>query len=234
MKAKAEAAKAEGNKHFSSKKYDEAIECYSSAIKFDPTNHVFFSNRAACYGAKGDYGASKADAMECIKLAPNFLKGYYRMVQAQIELGDFDGATNTAKAGLELDSDNSELQKQLRSIRTKKAAAASMAKNQQMGRPVNQGEAKELLELQDQMQATRREMNEVQQYLAGCEREQRMAELSKENIGEYPADTVMYRSVGKMFLQATRAEIDEYHTLQGEKQVEKQKALSQKVRLRAE
>ena len=205
--------------------------------------------------------------MECIKLAPNFLKGYYRMVQAQIELGDFDGATNTAKAGLELDSDNSELQKQLRSIRTKKAAAASMAKvrvaswskvshsltnslthslthsssitrfasqNQQMGRPVNQGEAKELLELQDQMQATRREMNEVQQYLAGCEREQRMAELSKENIGEYPADTVMYRSVGKMFLQATRAEIDEYHTLQGEKQVEKQKALSQKVRLRAE
>ena len=128
--------------------------------------------------------ASKADATECIKLAPNFIKGYYRMVQAQVELGDFDGATNTAKAGLELDSDNSELQKQLRSIRTKKAAAAAMAKNQQMGRPVNQGEAKELLELQDQMQATRREMNEVQQYLAGCEREQRMAELSKENIGE--------------------------------------------------
>ena len=53
---------------------------------------------------------------------------------------------------LQLDSDNSELQKQLRSIRTKKAAAASMAKNQSMGRPVNQGEAKELLELQDQMQ----------------------------------------------------------------------------------
>ena len=45
---------------------------------------------------------------------------------------------------------------------------------------------------------------------------------------QYPADTVMYRSVGKMFLQATRAEIDEYHTIQGEKQVEKQKALSQK------
>ena len=73
-------------------------------------------------------------------------------------------------------------------------------------------------------------MNEVQQYLAGTEREQRMSELSKENISEYPAETVMYRSVGKMFLQATRSEIDEYHTLQAEKQKEKQKALNQKVR----
>jgi len=34
-----------GNKAFSAKNYDEAIECYTNAIKADKTNHVFFSNR---------------------------------------------------------------------------------------------------------------------------------------------------------------------------------------------
>ena len=147
---------AEGNTHFTSKNYDDAIECYSTSIKFDNSNHLYFSNRAACYAAKGDWSASKSDATECIKLSPNFLKGYYRLVQANLELSLFDEATNAAKSGLQLDPDNSELQKQMRLIKAKKAAKASADRNQSLGRPVRDGDAKEILELQDQMQATRR------------------------------------------------------------------------------
>jgi tetratricopeptide (TPR) repeat protein len=34
-----------GNKAFGEKQYDEAIKLYSDAIKLDPSQHVFFSNR---------------------------------------------------------------------------------------------------------------------------------------------------------------------------------------------
>ncbi|GMH83209.1 hypothetical protein TrST_g5129 [Triparma strigata] len=138
MKAKAEAAKAEGNTHFTSKNYDDAIECYSSAIEFDNSNHLYFSNRAACYAAKGDWDASKSDATECVKLSPSFVKGYYRLTQANLELSLFDEATNVAKSGLQLDPDNSELQKQMqkqmRHIKAKKAAKASADGKQSLGR----------------------------------------------------------------------------------------------------
>ena len=77
-------------------------------------------------------------------------------MQANLELSLFDEATNAAKSGLQLDPDNSELQKQMRLIKAKKAAKASADRNQSLGRPVRDGDAKEILELQDQMQATRR------------------------------------------------------------------------------
>lgn len=44
----------------------------------------------------------------------------------------------------------------MRLIKAKKAAKASADRNQSLGRPASQGDAKELLELQDAMQATRR------------------------------------------------------------------------------
>ena len=42
-KQKSEDYKAEGNTLFQEKKYDEAIEAYSNAIKNDNSNHVFYS-----------------------------------------------------------------------------------------------------------------------------------------------------------------------------------------------
>ena len=48
-------APAEGNTHFATKRYDEAIECYTDAIKFDGANHLYYSNRSACYASKGDW-----------------------------------------------------------------------------------------------------------------------------------------------------------------------------------
>jgi Tetratricopeptide repeat len=38
-----------GNKAFADKKFNDAIQHYTDAIKMDPSNHVYFSNRR--YGA---------------------------------------------------------------------------------------------------------------------------------------------------------------------------------------
>jgi len=75
-----------GNESFSRQEFDEAISLYSEAIKINPKNHVFFSNRSACYAGKKEWSAAAEDAKECMKLDPTFLKGYYRLATAQCEM----------------------------------------------------------------------------------------------------------------------------------------------------
>jgi len=41
--------KARGNEYFAARKYDDAILCYSNAIKKNPTTAVYFTNRALAY-----------------------------------------------------------------------------------------------------------------------------------------------------------------------------------------
>jgi len=41
--------KNKGNAEFKQKNFEKAIEHYSEAIKLDPTNQVFYSNRSGCY-----------------------------------------------------------------------------------------------------------------------------------------------------------------------------------------
>ena len=67
------------------------------------------------------------DAKECIKLNPQFVKGYYRLATALLELEEYDLAQSTIKQGLALDANNAPLLKVLRSIKQQKKAAATAA-----------------------------------------------------------------------------------------------------------
>lgn len=62
----------------SQKKYDEAIQQYTEAIKLNP-NPVFYSNRAAAYGALNKHEQAAEDAERAIDLDPKFAKGYSRL-----------------------------------------------------------------------------------------------------------------------------------------------------------
>ncbi len=75
---KANAYKDEGNKAFASKNYLQAAKYYTEAIKLDPKNHIFYSNRSASLFQLSQFEEALADANECIKLSPNFAKGYFR------------------------------------------------------------------------------------------------------------------------------------------------------------
>lgn len=107
--AQAEAAKAEGNNFFKGGQYTQAVNKYSEAIQFDPTNHTYYSNRSASYANLGEWKESADDARECIRIDKNFIKGYFRLATAQKNLNEVDGAINTLKSGLGIEPRNADL-----------------------------------------------------------------------------------------------------------------------------
>lgn len=229
-----------GNKAFADKKYDAAIGFYSDAIKLDPSNHVFFSNRAASYGGKADWKASADDAKECIRLDPSFIKGYYRLAAAQMELKDFDAALATIRQGLALDKDNSQLLKQQRTVKhlkkeaTKPAVAARPggAGGAAMPAPGKQLDAathRELQDLQLQYNQANREFNTVNANLVKTQREFHINELTKTELDELPEDANCYRSIGKMFMKSSKPGVIEHLEKRMEDQKKKEADMTQKM-----
>jgi len=115
-KEAAQAAKALGNKEFQAQNYTEAIVHFTEAIKHDPTDHVFFSNRSACYASLEKYDKALADGSECVKLKPDWAKGYTRKGLAEFFLKKFDDATDTYKAGLKLSPEDAGMKEGLQKV----------------------------------------------------------------------------------------------------------------------
>jgi len=101
-KAKAAEAKALGNEAFKAQDFKTAITHFTEAIKHDPTDHVFFSNRSACYASLEKYEEALKDGAECVRLKPDWPKGYTRKGLAEFFLEKYDDAGETYKAGLKL------------------------------------------------------------------------------------------------------------------------------------
>ncbi|KAF9481703.1 putative stress-induced protein STI1 [Pholiota conissans] len=99
-KAQAEKFKQTGNAQMSTKDYDAAIDSYDKAISLDPTNPVYYSNRAAAYSSKGDHLAAVGDAEKAISVDAK---------HAQYSLGDFSAAASAFERGLKLEPTNAGL-----------------------------------------------------------------------------------------------------------------------------
>ena len=70
--------KEEGNKYFKDEDYLKAAASYTKAIKADPQNHVLYSNRSAALLKLKKITKALEDAEQCIKLKPDWEKGYFR------------------------------------------------------------------------------------------------------------------------------------------------------------
>lgn len=101
-KEKAAAAKAKGNTDFQAKNFKEAIKHFTDAIGFDPTDHVFYSNRSACYASIEEYEKALEDGTKCVSIKPDWPKGYTRKGLAEFFLSKYDDSAETYKAGLKL------------------------------------------------------------------------------------------------------------------------------------
>jgi stress-induced-phosphoprotein 1 len=107
-----------GNAAFKAQKYPEAVAHYTEALKrgppkVNPEAFKLFSNRAACYTKLGAWNEGLKDADECIKLAPEFPKGYSRKGHLQFFMKEFDKAMETYETGLKHDPENAELKEGL-------------------------------------------------------------------------------------------------------------------------
>jgi len=106
--------KDKGNEFFKKNQYPEAIQCYTEAIKRNPTDHTLYSNRAACYAKLGEFPLSVKDADECITLNPSFVKAYIRKGNAHYFLKEYHKSLEAYEKGLKLDESNAELKEGLK------------------------------------------------------------------------------------------------------------------------
>ena len=103
----AEKFKELGNAAFSAKDYPTAIKHFSSAIEADPNDHVFYSNRSACYACLEQYDKALDDAKICVNLKPDWIRGYTRKGLAECYLKNYEEAKATYTKALEIEPDNS-------------------------------------------------------------------------------------------------------------------------------
>ncbi|KAI0706062.1 hypothetical protein BC835DRAFT_1536643 [Cytidiella melzeri] len=120
-KAAAEKLKAAGNAEMSGKQYDAAIQSYTKAIALDPTNAVYYSNRAAAHSSKNDHASAVADAETAIQIDPGFVRAYHRLgqVHAHYCSNDFKAAADAFQRGLDIDPTNANLKTGLQSAQAR-------------------------------------------------------------------------------------------------------------------
>ncbi|GMF20788.1 unnamed protein product [Phytophthora lilii] len=133
--AKAEEVKAQGNAALSRQDYEGAAKLYREALQLSsdgPSSHIYHSNLAAALMYLGKYTEVIDHCEASIALKPSYVKAYSRMGSAQVQLKDFDGAIDTFRRGLEVDSTNAacrdglaDAERKRRQMQTTPAASAS-------------------------------------------------------------------------------------------------------------
>lgn len=101
-KEQAQEKKELGNSFISKKEYSQAVKMYTEAIQLDPSQAIFFSNRALAYLELQKYQEVIDDCDKCLKLDPNNFKAYFRKGTAVFQLKRYEEALSVFKKGLNL------------------------------------------------------------------------------------------------------------------------------------
>lgn len=111
-------AKNKGNAAFKKKDYNGAIKAYSEAITIDGNWGVPYSNRSQSYFQLKKYDLALADALMCVKVAPDYVKGYHRGCNAYVKQQKFIEAlallNKAYKNGLRHNKDLSQMDDKVR------------------------------------------------------------------------------------------------------------------------
>eukprot|EP00429_Kryptoperidinium_foliaceum_P020574 CAMPEP_0176049438 /NCGR_PEP_ID=MMETSP0120_2-20121206/24566_1 /TAXON_ID=160619 /ORGANISM="Kryptoperidinium foliaceum, Strain CCMP 1326" /LENGTH=771 /DNA_ID=CAMNT_0017382865 /DNA_START=101 /DNA_END=2416 /DNA_ORIENTATION=+ len=105
-KLRAQEHKTKGNEAFSAGNWLEAIEAFTQAIREDPSDHVFFSNRSAANLKLLRTADAVEDAQQCVRLSPEWAKGYSRLGAALWADRQLKEAIEAFDSGLKIEPDN--------------------------------------------------------------------------------------------------------------------------------
>lgn len=89
--------------------YLKAAALYTKAIKAEPDNHVYYSNRSNAFLKLSKVQKALEDADKCIELAPEFVKGYHRKASALHAGERSDEACEVLLGAIEKGLDNNDL-----------------------------------------------------------------------------------------------------------------------------
>jgi stress-induced-phosphoprotein 1 len=83
--------------------FSSAVAFFTQALDLDPNNYILLSNRSASYAKLRQYENALLDADVCLRLNPNFVKGYSRKGDALHGLGRDQEAASAYSQGLVID-----------------------------------------------------------------------------------------------------------------------------------
>lgn len=127
--AEAERLKSEGNEQMKAENYDSAVSFYGRAIELNPSNAVYYCNRAAAYSKLGNYAGAVRDCESAIRIDPKYSKAYGRMGLALSSLNKLSEAVVYYGKALELDPDNETYKANLKVTEQKMREAPSPTGN---------------------------------------------------------------------------------------------------------
>ena len=99
----AEKLKSAGNAAMQQKDYKTAIDKYTQAITYAPTNPIYLSNRAAAYSASGDHASAVKDAELAVASDPKYTKAWSRLGLARFAMGDAKGSVEAYQQGIDFE-----------------------------------------------------------------------------------------------------------------------------------
>ncbi|XP_051973434.1 LOW QUALITY PROTEIN: E3 ubiquitin-protein ligase TTC3-like [Xyrauchen texanus] len=111
--SKSEEMKNKGNEQFQKRKYDLALKCYTKAIKYHPSNHLLYGNRALCFLRSEKNLKALGDGKRAVILQPDWAKGHYRFCDALFCLGEHQKALEANRLALSVCTADTEGQKDL-------------------------------------------------------------------------------------------------------------------------
>jgi len=123
ISARVNSLKEEGNAYFGRGDAGNAVESYSKGLELDKENHFLYSNRAAAYLKLSKLEEAVADARECTRLAPEWAKGYIRLAQTLLRLGELKECEKVVDMIHSLEPDNRNIKQLVESIGNKRAFA---------------------------------------------------------------------------------------------------------------
>eukprot|EP01116_Phalansterium_solitarium_P013908 TRINITY_DN31363_c0_g1_i1.p1 TRINITY_DN31363_c0_g1~~TRINITY_DN31363_c0_g1_i1.p1 ORF type:complete len:785 (-),score=112.86 TRINITY_DN31363_c0_g1_i1:490-2844(-) len=110
----AELLNEQGNVHFKTGRFAEALKCYDDAVKAaTQPNAKFFSNRSAALCKLGRYAKAYLDGKEASRLRPEWPKGLVRQAAAMTGQGHFDEAAVLYERALVLDPNDRSIREAL-------------------------------------------------------------------------------------------------------------------------
>ena len=121
-----------GNAAFGKKQHAVAIEHYTEAIELDPTDHVFWANRAAARLGLKQHQEAAGDAREALRINPSFVKASFRLATALNGCAEHKEAVKALISALQTcaDKDRAKLQTALSESREAESKQADEALNQ--------------------------------------------------------------------------------------------------------
>ncbi|XP_077357184.1 uncharacterized protein LOC144004105 isoform X2 [Festucalex cinctus] len=103
----------QGNKWASEGRYDLAVDCFTQAIQYNPTEFKLFGNRAFCLEKMQEYEKALADAELSLNMSPGWIKGLFRKGRALAGLKRYEEAVQAFREVLKQDSSCSEAAQEL-------------------------------------------------------------------------------------------------------------------------